>query len=61
MGAGLVPIPAVPIGGIGAGLVPIPAVLIGGMGAGLVPIPATLFRTEALVSTTKSANRNARK
>jgi len=42
IGAGLVPIRPDPMGGIGAGLVPIPTVLIGGMGAGLVPIPTVM-------------------
>ena len=59
MGAGLVPIPAVPKGGMGAGLVPIPTVN-GGMGAGLVPIPATLRRTVTVVNTTNNASKNAR-
>jgi len=61
MGAGAVPIPITPIGGIGAGAVPIPIIPIGGMGAGAVPIPPTLLRTVTLLSTTNNASKNARK
>jgi len=45
---------------MGTGAVPIP-VALGGIGTGAVPIPATLRRRLMLVSTTKSASKNAKR